>query len=133
MDNKILSRIKEKLESEYDVVCPQEYRMTAGMPRPQLAEFFGDDCLYVFWIATHEMSKYGKYLQHDINLLQHKSIYDGFPEFITLFPREVVDNPPALPSSLAMYTPLLEDEHFMNRVKSTCNLQTKTLKKDCTE
>ena len=133
MDNNILSRIKKKLELEYDVVCSQQYRMTGGMPRPQLAEFFGDDCLCVFWIATHEISKNGKYLLHDINLLQHRSIYDGFPKLVTLLPREIVDNPPALPSSLAMYTSLPEDEHFMNRVKSTYNSLTKTLKKDCTE
>ena len=133
MDSKILSRIIDELKPEYNGISFQEYCIDAGVPLSQLADSFADDCLCVFWIATHEALKDEKYPRHYISVLQHRSIYSEFPKFITLFPSEVIGNPPELPPYLATYAPLLEDEKFKERVEKTYNRLEKKFNKNDTE
>ena len=141
LDKEIFSRIKEKLQSKYIVQCSKNHRLAAGVPRPQLADNFGDDCLSVFYIIPKEPSK-EKYDQHYSNVLLHKSLDEkpgfkkpGFkkPGFVILLPREVLCDPPDLPYSLKVYEPLIEDDKFMERVDETINKIKSEANKNSTE
>ena len=132
LDKEIFSQIKEKLQSKYIVQCSANHRLAAGVPRPQLADNFGDDCLCVFYIITKKPSKDKKYDQHYSTVLQHKSLVEK-SQFVILLPREVLCDPPDLPPSLKVYEPLIEDDKFMKRVDETINRIKSEANKNSTE
>ena len=123
-DQSIATRIENALtQSNYKVCNFDNFPYPGGIAKAKKSSFFSENCMCVFWIATHLSSNCEGYPREHRDLLNHTSIVSesekGAKNFVVLIPNEFLNNRPKLPPQFDAYDALPEDERFLDRVKAT--------------